>query len=265
MSPYSGKDHTFVICAYKNSAYLEGCVRSLLQQNTASNVIAVTSTPSEHIRLIMQQMHIPLFINEDGPGIAVDWNYALSLVETPLATIAHQDDIYLNDYTSTMLEYMNGSACPLIFFSNYGELRGNQTIDRNRLLSTKRKMLWPLRFKSARSSLKIRRAILSFGSPICCPSVTFNLTMLQRPIFTVGYKSDLDWQAWERISKLDGSFEYCDRILMRHRIHEDSETSLLINNDIRTMEDLEMLKLFWPSPIAHFINLFYSKSQSSNQ
>ena len=190
MSPYSGKDHTVVICAYNNSAYLEGCVRSLLQQDAASNVIAVTSTPSEHIRSIMRQMHIPLFINEDGPGIAVDWNYALSLVDTPLATIAHQDDIYLKDYTSTMLEYMNGATCPLIFFSNYGELRGNQITDRNRLLSTKRKMLWPLRFKSARSSLKIRRAILSFGSPICCPSVTFNLAKLQRPIFTVGYKSD---------------------------------------------------------------------------
>lgn len=265
MPPFSGKDHTFVICAYKNSKYLEDCVRSLLRQDVASNVIAVTSTPSEHIQSVMQRMHIPLFINEDGPGIAVDWNFALSLVNTPLATIAHQDDIYLSDYTSTMLAYMNGASRPLIFFSNYGELRGDQTIDTNRLLSIKRKMLWPLQFKRAKNSKMIRRMILSFGSPICCPSVTFNLLRLQRPIFTTGYKSDLDWQAWERISKFDGSFEYCDRILMRHRIHEDSETSLLINNDVRTAEDLEMLELFWPSSIARLINHFYSKSQGSNQ
>lgn len=265
MSRYSGKDHTYIVCAYKDSRYLEECVKSLMRQDTFSNIIAITSTPSEYIDSILQRMHIPLFINDGQSGIDGDWNYALSLVDTPLATIAHQDDIYLRDYTSTMLAYMNDASCPLIFFSNYGELRGDQTIDANRLLSIKRKMLWPLRFKRAKCSIMIRRAILSFGSPICCPSVTFNLSKLQRPIFTSGYKSDLDWQAWERISKLAGSFEYCDRILMRHRIHEDSETSHLINNEVRTAEDFEMLKLFWPSSVARLINHFYSKSQGSNQ
>lgn len=78
-------------------------------------------------------------------------------------------------------------------------------------------------------------------------------------------KCDLDWQAWERFSRLEGSYIYAPQVLMRHRIHEGSETTALIKDDTRTKEDLVMLRKFWPAPIARFINGFYSKSQASNQ
>ena len=39
--------HTFVICAYKESAYLEECVKSLKEQKKESNIIMVTSTPND--------------------------------------------------------------------------------------------------------------------------------------------------------------------------------------------------------------------------
>ena len=41
--------HTFVICAYKESAYLEECVKSLKEQKKESNIIMVTSTPNNYI------------------------------------------------------------------------------------------------------------------------------------------------------------------------------------------------------------------------
>lgn len=264
MDRFKPCDHTFVICAYKDSEYLGSCIRSLKSQSVRSKVLAVTSTPSEYITSIMQKANIPLFIRNGASDIASDWNFALSLVDTPLATIAHQDDVYLREYTSTMLAHMNAEERPLIFFSDYGEIRGERVVDVNHLLTVKRRMLWPLRFGWAKRSTLVRRRILSLGSPICCPSVTYNLSILQRPLFSVGYRSDLDWQAWERISRHDGSFVYSGDILMRHRIHEDSETSLLIRNDVRTAEDLEMLSLFWPLPIARLINHFYAKSQNSN-
>lgn len=77
-------------------------------------------------------------------------------------------------------------------------------------------------------------------------------------------RSNLDWEAWERISRLDGSFVYDDKILMYHRIHEGSETSALIRNNTRTAEDLAMLEKFWPVPVARLINVFYSLGQRSN-
>ena len=42
--------HTFVICAYKESAYLEECILSLKQQTVKSNIIMITSTPNNYIR-----------------------------------------------------------------------------------------------------------------------------------------------------------------------------------------------------------------------
>ena len=77
-------------------------------------------------------------------------------------------------------------------------------------------------------------------------------------------KCDLDWEAWERFSKLDGDFLYIPQLLMRHRIHEDSETTALIRDDTRASEDLTMLEKFWPVSVARFVNRFYSKSMASN-
>ena len=110
----------------------------------------------------------------------------------------------------------------------------------------------------------MRRRVLSLGSPICCPAVTYCLPNLPQPVFLDTMKCDLDWQAWERFSKLEGSFVYSDKLLMRHRIHEGSETSALIQDTTRSREDLEMFQKFWPAPIARVLNRVYSGSQASN-
>ena len=51
---------------------------------------------------------------------------------------------------------------------------------------------------------------------------------------------------------------------MQHRIHEESETSNLIQNNIRLEEDLLMFKRYWPNPIAKFIMKFYKKAIKTN-
>ena len=40
-------DHTFAICAYKESPYLEECIKSLKNQTIKSNILIATSTPKE--------------------------------------------------------------------------------------------------------------------------------------------------------------------------------------------------------------------------
>jgi hypothetical protein len=105
---------------------------------------------------------------------------------------------------------------------------------------------------------------LSFGSAICCPSVTMVIPHLFTPLFDEGMKCDLDWHAWERVSRLQGSFLYDSRILMYHRIHRASETTRLIHDNTRSLEDLAMFESFWPRPIARIVNSFYSNSHKSN-
>ena len=70
-------------------------------------------------------------------------------------------------------------------------------------------------------------------------------------------KCDLDWDTWYEFSKSDHRFLYINKPIMKHRIHEESETSNLIENNIRLEEDLEMLKKLWPKPIAKIIMHFY--------
>ena len=41
--------HTFVVLAYKESNYLEDCIKSVLNQKYKSNVVIATSTPNKFI------------------------------------------------------------------------------------------------------------------------------------------------------------------------------------------------------------------------
>ncbi len=51
------------------------------------------------------------------------------------------------------------------------------------------------------NNILVRRRILSLGSAICCPAVTLNKKMIEEPLFENNMKSNIDWQAWEKLSR----------------------------------------------------------------
>ena len=51
-------NHTFAICAYKESKYLEECILSVLNQTIKSNVIICTSTPNDYIKRLAEKYKI---------------------------------------------------------------------------------------------------------------------------------------------------------------------------------------------------------------
>ncbi len=257
-------DHTFVVCAYGESPYLEECLASLRSQTITTNIILSTSTSNELIKRVCDKYEVPLHINPGPGGIAGDWNFAVSLASTPLVTIAHQDDVYLDRYVEVMLTFLSNRSDATLFFSDYAELRQGVCVDKNKLLDVKRALLLPLKSKTLSKSKFVRRRTLSLGCPICCPSVTLVKSAFTEPLFDVHFGSNLDWQTWEKLAAVPGSFVYAPEILMMHRIHADSETSHLIENDSRTQEDLEMLSHFWPMPIARLINRVYAGGQKGN-
>lgn len=259
---YKNSDHTFIICAYKESDYLEECILSLVNQTVKTNILMATSTPNEHISSLAEKYNIPLFINEGEKGISGDWNFATSRVTTPLLTIAHQDDTYEPEYAEKIIDAANKADNPIIVFSGYAELRNGEKVYKNRLLNIKRFLLSPL--KLFKKSVFIRRRVLSFGCSICCPAVTYNREILKNNPFKSDFKSNLDWQQWENLSKLRGSFVYMSEPLMCHRIHEESATTEIIGENTRTKEDLVMFKKFWPSFIAKALTKLYSSSEKSN-
>lgn len=259
------KKHTFVICAYKESPFLEECILSLKNQKSLSNIIMITSTPNNYIRFLSEKYKILLSVNEGESGIVQDWNYGYSLCATPYVTIVHQDDIYFEDYALHAVSYLERSKRPLIYFSNYCEIRNGEKIYSNQLMRVKRKLLFPLKIRFLQRCRLVRRISLSFGNCICCPSVTFAVNNLPNPIFNIHFRSNEDWEAWERIANLEGEFLYDGSMQMGHRIHENSETSVIIGDKARSKEDYEMFCKFWPKWIAKIITGVYSKSEDSNK
>lgn len=257
--------HTFVICAYKESEFLEECILSLKKQTVRSNIFIATSTPNKYIDDIAEKHRIVVMVNKGQGGITQDWNFGLSKVKTRYATVAHQDDIYEPEYAEKIIKEMAKSDNSIIAFSDYSELRNGEKIHDTTMLKIKRIMLLPLRIKAFWKSKFIRRRVLSMGDPICCPAVTFDLENVKRPIFADGFRSCEDWEAWEKLSRLKGKFIYINEPLMCHRIHEESATTAIIHDNARVQENYTMYCKFWPKPIAKLINHFYTKSEKSNE
>lgn len=253
--------HTFVICAYGESEYLEDCIKSLNAQTIKTNIILYTSTPSKVIEKICRDYKIPMFTGQGG-SIGKDWNNAMSFVTTSYATIAHQDDIYLPKYAETIMDLFVEHPSGLIAYSNYREWKNGEVIPLNTNLKIKNIMLKVM--SVSKKSIFWRKRIMSLGSPICCPAVSYNLELLKDFKFNEEMKVSLDWLAWYDISNLKGKFLYDNQELMWHRIHEESETTNMISDNTRTKEDMYMFNKFWPKPIAAFIMKFYVKSQDTN-
>ena len=266
--PYSAQDHVFALCAYKRSAFLEACIESLNGQSVRSRVIICTATPNDFISETAEKYGIPVYVNRGPHGIAEDWNFAYAQANAPLVTLAHQDDVYEPDYTARVLERLNRAKRPMICFTDYYELRDGKKMfaDEIKNLRIKELALRPLRVAAFENSRWVRRRILSLCDPICCPSVTYVRPNLPEVLFESHFASDLDWQAWEKLSRLEGGFCYVHAPLMGHRIHEESTTTQVIgDNNGRSAEDLEMYMKFWPKPIARWINRAYSAGQDSNK
>lgn len=258
------EQHTFVICAYKESPYLEKCIHSLLKQSIKTRIIMVTSTPNDFVQNMAEKYQISLYINEGEGGITQDWNFGYSKADTSYITIAHQDDVYHEKYAEHVLGALVKAKHPLIAFTDYYEVRNDKIVKKTKMLNIKRLMLFSLRLKFFHKSRFVRRRILSLGCPICCPSVTFAANNITPPVFVPGYRSCEDWQAWEKLSRKKGEFVFVNSSLMMHRIHEDSETSAIIDDNARSLEDYEMFCKFWPKWFAKIIVRFYSVSQKSN-
>lgn len=264
MIKYTEKSHTFAICAYKESPYLEECICSIKQQTVKSKIIMATSTPNEYIQSISEKYDIPLYIREGKSNIAKDWNFAYEQCNSDLVTIAHQDDIYKSGYLQEALEKINKVKNPIIYFNNYNEIRDGVEVNKNQLLTIKRMMLIPLIPRIFQKSRFVRRRILSMGCPILCPSVLYVVKRMPSPLFVSNMRASLDWEQWEKLSKLKGEFVYSKKILTCHRIHKDSETSAALGDSVRIKEDYEMFCKFWPKWIAKIIKRFYAKSEKSN-
>lgn len=264
---FTGCDHTFVVCAYKENPYIGSTIESLLAQTVPSNVILSTSTPSAYLDGVCEKYGIPMVVNTHPHLAGDDWNYGYDSAATRLVTMAHQDDFYEPSFVEKTLNALNryGEQESLIAFTDYFEMRDGANIYRNTLLGVKRVMNAPLLLSWANGVPAVKRRILAFGDSICCPAVTLVKDNVGPSPFDTTYKNSCDYKTWVDLASRKGRFVYIPEPLMGHRIYAESATSLNLGENIRKGEDLEILSELWPRPIANMVNRIYALSEKSNE
>ena len=264
MSESQSSLHTFVVLAYQESPYLESCIKSVINQTYPSQVIIATTTLNTHISGLATKYHLKVITNKHT-NIGGDFDFAVHAADTPLVTVAHQDDIYDKSYSSEVVKAFRKSPHSSIIFTDYYELRGHSKVYSNTNLRVKRLLLTPIRIKPNLKSKFAKRSLLHFGCSICCPAVTFVTKNCPRDIFKSDFKCNVDWHAWETLSRRKGSFTFVSKPLMGHRISESSTTTDIINQGIRTKEDYQLFQRFWPAPLAKLLTKIYQSSERSNR
>jgi len=267
MAHYTPSDHSFAVCAYKENPYLEQTIESLEAQWTKSRVFVSTSTPNDYIRDICERHGLPLTVNPAPHLAGDDWNWAYDAAETPLVTIVHQDDIYDPTFLTETLRALNARkhADALIAFTDYWELRDGERVYKNRLLGLKRAMLAPLGLPGGANARWLRRRILAFGDPICCPAVTFNKELCGPAVFDTSMVNSCDYKTWVDLSAHKGAFVYIPQQLMGHRIYAESATTANLASNVRQQEDAQIFASLWPAWIARRVAHAYEKSGESNE
>lgn len=252
--------HTFAICAYKESEYLEECVTSLRNQTLKTNIIMATSTPNEYIENIAKKYDIPLYVREGQSDIKDDWNFAYNSADTEWVTIAHQDDRYDEHYAEELQKKVSDLDDAIAFVSDYIPLKNGVVGPRDINSKIRRFLRNPLKNKTMARSKFWKKAILCMGNSICCPAVTYHKKSLGESFFTSELKFNIDWDTFLKLAYIDGTFAYVDKPLTFYRVHDGATSKEFIENNKRINDDTFMFEKFWPKWIVKIIMVFYKKA-----
>lgn len=258
--------HTFAILAYKESPYLEECIKSLKAQDSISSLLLTTSTPNQFIEGMSRKYAIPYLINPHGGSIGADWNFAFQQSDSHLVTLAHQDDLYVPSFAREVKKAFGSTKNNdklLVFTDYYDMLEGKlRIVSKNAMI--KKLLLFPFALSRSISWPLIKKSCLALGDPICCPSVTLYKKKLSDFRFDESLACAIDWDAWYRLASEKGSFHFINQKLMVHRIHPGSETTAQLNNGRRLQEEKAMFEKIWGSGAANLLSRIYKYGHKDN-
>ena len=254
--------HAFVVCAYKESKYLDKCIQSLLAQSKPTKIIICTSTYCSYIQHIADEYSLPLYVRGGKSDIQKDWNFGCRIVDTDWVTVAHQDDCYDTEYVNNLYKAVEKEPDALIYFTDYRPIKHGE-IGRDINSKIRRLLRLPMKCKHLSNKIWAKKMILCFGNSICCPSVSYNRKKIGGDIFTSELKFGLDWDTYYKFAKMPGRFLYVDKVLTYYRIHRQAASMGFIENQIREKEDMIMFQKFWPRCIAKFLMVFYKKAYNT--
>ncbi|NLI20380.1 MAG: glycosyltransferase [Clostridiales bacterium] len=249
-------NHTFVICAYGESEYLEDCVRSVVSQTEPSNLLITTSTDLPHIREIADRYRIGLRVNPGSGTMQDNWNFGLQCAKTDFVTLCHQDDTYACAYYQGIRPYLTDDLLYLhTGYWNMDQERRYRDIN-NRLRGI---LNAPLRIRALQRLRWVKRGALRFGNSVCCPSCTYHKTGARTPLFQSALTHGLDWDTYIDLADARGRVAYVAGRLCNKRTHSQSATVSDIRSGVRYREDRYLFSRLWSRKIASLLLALYQK------
>ena len=260
--------HTFVICAYKESPFLEDCIKSLKRQRVKSYIKIATSTVNEYILQTAEKYNIEVFENDlqtdkDISNIGRDWQFAYNISKTDLATIAHQDDYYLKDYVSDLLKYKNKYPDMMLFTTSSITLKNGRLISFGKVEIIKKILRLPLRCNIFNNVKFIKKLAITFGNPIIAPSCTYDKKLCPKDLFLTKFKFAIDWECLLKLSDLEGRFVLSEKPGICYRIHDGATTKKSIEDNTRREEESLMFDRLLPGNIAGIYKKLYRNSYNA--
>lgn len=260
-------DHTFAVPVYRAAPNLAALIESLrAQERGRSEILLASSTPSAELAAFAKHHALPLHINPQRIDIAADWNFALAAARTELVTLAHQDDYFAPSYAARLSGTLRLHPGALLAFCDYSEHTplGPRPININlRIKRALRRRAFGSHECIDNTRDKVR--LLSFGNPICCPSVMLDRAALTDFRFPSGFQTNLDWVAWLELARRPGGFVYVRERLVSKGVHAGSETTATIANRAREREDRALFDALWPRPIAAVLASVYRLGYRANR
>lgn len=257
--------HTFAVCAYQNSPYLEECIRSLKQQSVPANIIVCTSTPSAYIDEIAARYELPVYVREGKSDIQDDWNFACKMADSRLVTIAHQDDCYHRDYARYVQDTWKRYPDTTVFTTDCAIVKNGKIQKPGVVAFVKHVLRFPLRLHRLADRSWLKKSALLFGNPIICPSCTYDKEKLGEPLFDSQFKFALDWDMMWKFAQRPGRFLCVERPLIYYRIHDGATTKACIEDQRRSKDEAAMYEKIWPKPVVKLLMIFYRKAYSAYQ
>jgi hypothetical protein len=251
------KGHSFVVLAYKDSPFLQGCMEGLAAQTVKTQIVVATSTPSPFIDAIAARFGAEVKINPRAEGIGADWNFGLNASSANYVTLAHQDDTYDPRFAERTLGLFEKNPQAALCFTAYGEIDDAGRATRSKISLIKHSLEAAILGRREQVGGTRLRAFLAFGNPLPCSAVTFNRARLSDFRFSLEYKSNLDWDAWLRLQERGEIFLHAPERLVGRRHNPLTETSRLIREGIRQKEDSQMFRRIWPAPLGGALAYLY--------
>ena len=211
---------------YNAESSIEQTLESLVSQDFTNLIIKVFDNVSSDRgpEIVLDYKNrfpfIELFRNESNLGAEGNFTKCLQAAEGDYTLIAHSDDIYLPNFLSTAVKYLENNSDVVATFCDAIEIDG--------IGNTIGKRFWPNELNNPSVTYLNRFDLLNlffkYSNFITCPSVVTHSKLYRDSIQTwdgTKYNTSADLDVWIRLSML-GKFAAISSPLIKYRVADIS-------------------------------------------